>query len=129
MQRLFRRLPLYLMQAKSTSSVQKGQHYEDLALSYLIDQGLELVARNYRCKWGELDLLMQERGALIVIEVRYRKNSYYGSALESVTTNKQGRIVAATKHYIMTYKINQPIRFDVLAISGDIKIDWIKNAF
>ncbi len=117
------------MRAKSTSSIQKGQHYENLALSYLLDQGLELIARNYRCKWGELDLLMQERGTLIVIEVRYRKNDHYGSAVESVTANKQGRIVAATKHYIMTYKINQPIRFDVLAISGDIQIDWIKNAF
>lgn len=117
------------MQTKFTNSIQKGQYYEGRALSYLLDQGLELVARNYRCKWGELDLLMQERGALIIVEVRYRKNNHYGSAVESVTANKQERIVAAAKHYIMTYKINQPIRFDVLAITGETQTDWIKNAF
>ncbi|OQK17351.1 hypothetical protein AU255_05565 [Methyloprofundus sedimenti] len=117
------------MQTKFTNSIQQGRYYEDQALSYLLDQGLELVARNYRCKWGELDLLMLERGALIIVEVRYRKNNHYGSAVESVTANKQERIVAAAKHYIMTYKINQPIRFDVLAITGDTQTDWIKNAF
>ncbi len=117
------------MRIKSTSSIQRGQQYEDLALDYLLGQGLELVVRNYRCRWGELDLLMQEQGSLIIVEVRYRKNARFGSAMESVTANKQSRIVAATKHYIMTHKINQPIRFDVLAITGDIPPEWIKNAF
>lgn len=111
------------------NNIQKGWHYEDIALDYLLGQGLKLVQRNYRCKWGELDLLMQEQNTLIIVEVRYRKNAHYGSALESVTTSKQARIATATKHYIMTYKINQPIRFDVLAITGNIPPDWIKNAF
>ncbi|WP_428356653.1 YraN family protein [Methyloprofundus sp.] len=111
------------------NSIQRGRQYEDLALEYLIAQGLKLVERNYNCKWGELDLLMHEQDALVIVEVRYRKNAHYGSALESVTANKQARIVAATKHYIMTHKINQPIRFDVLAITGDLQPDWIKNAF
>ena len=117
------------MQAKPTNSIQKGQQYEDLALDYLRKQGLELIARNYKCKWGELDLLMLEQDTLVIVEVRYRKNARYGSAVESVTANKQARIVAATKHYIMSNKINQPMRFDVLAITGDIQPDWIKNAF
>ena len=117
------------MQSKSTTSIQRGQHYEDLALDYLLGQGLELVARNYRCRWGELDLLMQEQGTLVIVEVRYRKNARFGGAKESVTANKQSRIVATTKHYIMTHKINQPIRFDVLAITGDIPPEWVKNAF
>jgi putative endonuclease len=72
---------------------------------------------------------MQEQGTLIIVEVRYRKNARYGSAVESVTVNKQARIVTATKHYIMTYKINQPIRFDVLAITGNVSPEWIKSAF
>lgn len=117
------------MQAKPTNSIQKGQQYEDLALAYLRKQGLKLIARNYKCRWGELDLLMLEQSTLVIVEVRYRKNARYGSAGESVTANKQARIVAATKHYIMNHKINQPMRFDVLDITGDIQLDWIKNAF
>lgn len=111
------------------TETQKGAHYEDIALRFLLKQGLVLVARNYRCKGGELDLLMQKSGALIIVEVRYRKNNRYGSALESITKTKQARIIAATKSYIVTHKIDQPIRFDVVAITGDAQPDWVKNAF
>ncbi len=114
---------------KELTGVQKGAQYEDQALQFLLDQGLTLIARNYRCKCGELDLLMEEKGVLIIVEVRYRKNNRYGSALESVTTTKQSRIVAATKNYIVAHKIDQPIRFDVVAITGDTHPDWVKNAF
>lgn len=111
------------------SSIQRGQHYEEIGLRYLLDHGLILVVRNYKCKWGELDLVMDDQGTLVVVEVRYRKNDLYGSALESVTTTKQARVIAATKHYIVTKNINQSIRFDVLAITGESSPDWIKNAF
>lgn len=117
------------MQLKPLSAIQRGRQYEDLGLRFLLGQGLVMLERNYRCKWGELDLLMQEQGTLVVVEVRFRKNNRYGSASESVTASKQARIIAATKHYIMTKNINQPIRFDVLAIMGDSDPDWIKNAF
>lgn len=111
------------------SSIEKGGLYEDRALSFLLQQGQTLVARNYWCKWGELDLLMDEKGVLVVVEVRYRKNVRYGSALESVTSTKQARIIAATKHYIVAKKVDQPIRFDVVAITGDTSPQWVKNAF
>lgn len=111
------------------SGAQKGTQYEDLALKFLLGQGLKLITRNYRCKCGELDLLMEEKGALVIVEVRYRKSNRYGSALESVTKTKQTRIIAATKHYIVTHKIDQPIRFDVLAITGESRPEWVKNAF
>ena len=114
---------------KELTGVQKGAQYEDQALQFLLDQGLTLIARNYRCKCGELDLLMEEKGVLIIVEVRYRKNDRYGSALESVTKTKQSRIVAATKYYIVTHKVDQPIRFDVVAITGDTHPEWVKNAF
>ena len=117
------------MCAEEITRVQKGAQYEDLALQFLLDQGLTLIARNYRCKCGELDLLMQEKATLIIVEVRYRKNNRYGSALESVTKAKQTRIIAATKYYIVTHKVDQPIRFDVVAITGNSHLDWVKNAF
>jgi len=116
------------MCAKVTS-VKVGEHYEQQALQFLVKKKLSLVAKNYRCKWGEIDLLMLDKGVLVVVEVRYRKNSRYGSALESVTTGKQAKIIAATKHYIVAKKIDQPIRFDVIAITGSAEIEWVKNAF
>ena len=108
---------------------QKGAQYEDLALKFLLANDLVLIKRNFNCKCGELDLLMEEKGSLVIVEVRYRKNNRYGSALESVTRTKQARIIAATKYYIVMHKIDQPIRFDVVAITGNNLPEWIKNAF
>jgi len=108
---------------------QKGAQYEKLALKFLVAQGLELIERNFNCKCGELDLIMKEKGGLVIVEVRYRNNDRYGSALESVTRTKQSRIIAATKIYIVKHKIDQPIRFDVVAITGNTPPEWIKNAF
>ncbi len=116
-------------QPEEVTRAQKGAQYENLALQFLLDQGLKLIMRNYRCKCGELDLIMTDKGAIVIVEVRYRKNNRYGSALESVTKTKQARVVAATKHYIMTQKVDQPIRFDVVAITGNSLPDWVKNAF
>ncbi|NOQ64975.1 MAG: YraN family protein [Methyloprofundus sp.] len=114
---------------QALTHLQKGEKYEDFALQYLLEQGLSLVERNYRCRMGELDLIMQEKEALVIIEVRYRANDRYGSASESVSKKKQARIIAATKHYIVTHKVNRPMRFDVVAITGDSPLNWIKNAF
>jgi putative endonuclease len=107
----------------------RGKSAEDQAHDFLVSKGLEPVCRNYRCKQGELDLVMRDQQALVIIEVRYRKSDVYGSALESVTHSKQARIIAATQHYLSTLRVDCPLRFDVVAISGDGGINWVKNAF
>lgn len=108
----------------------KGDSAEQLALVYLQQQGLRLVCCNYRCKAGELDLVMKDGSALVVVEVRFRQSEQFGGALASITRQKQVRIIAATQHYVIINKLNQvAIRFDVVAISGDGSINWIKNAF
>jgi putative endonuclease len=107
----------------------RGKTAEDQALDFLINKGLIPVARNYRCKQGELDLIMRDRNSLVVIEVRYRKSDVYGSAMESITPSKQAKIIAATQHYLSTLTADTPLRFDVIAISGKNSINWIKNAF
>lgn len=107
----------------------RGKSAEDQAHDFLVSNGLKLVCRNYRCKQGELDLVMNDHKTLVIIEVRYRKSAVYGSALESVTHSKQARIIAATQHYLSNLPLDCPLRFDVVAISGDNNIDWIKNAF
>ena len=107
----------------------RGENAEEQAHEYLLKKGLKSVYRNYRCKQGELDLIMTDQDSLVIIEVKYRKTDKYGSALECVTRTKQSRIIAATHHYLATYPPDCPIRFDVIAISGDSKIEWVQNAF
>jgi len=107
----------------------RGENAEQQAHNFLLKKGLKPVARNFRCKQGELDLIMLDKETLVIIEVRFRQTDKYGSAAESVTRSKQSRIIAATHIYLSTQKINKPLRFDVVALSGNGRIDWIQNAF
>jgi putative endonuclease len=106
-----------------------GANAEQQAHQFLIGKGLKPVCRNFRCKQGELDLIMQDQQTLVIVEVRFRKTDQYGSAVESVTRAKQSRIIAATQLYLSSQKVSGPIRFDVVAISGNGKLEWIQNAF
>ncbi|WP_262964176.1 YraN family protein [Methylobacter psychrophilus] len=107
----------------------RGESAEEQAHKFLVNKGLKPVCRNYRCKMGELDLIMTDQKTLVIIEVRYRKTDQYGSAVESITRAKQSRIIAATQSYLSTQKEDRPLRFDVVAISGNGNLEWIQNAF
>jgi putative endonuclease len=109
----------------------RGEQAEQQACDFLILQGLILIERNFRCPHGELDLVMKDGAALVIVEVRYRKNAKFGSAIESVTHSKQMKLIAATEVYLNTLQNNElmPIRFDVVGILGDGDLQWIKNAF
>jgi len=111
-----------------------GQHCENLALRYLRTQGLRLIERNFRCRFGELDLIMQSDSCIIVVEVRYRRSSHYGGAAVTVTRNKQLKIIKSTQQLLQHRPAlnNLAVRFDVVAISGLLaspKISWLKAAF
>ena len=112
---------------------QTGANAEESARIYLEQQGLRLVERNYRCRQGEIDLIMQDGETLVFTEVRYRKSSGFGSPAESVTPAKQQRIIATAAHYLQSNNASRmpPCRFDMLAIvgQGQQQIDWIKDAF
>jgi len=108
----------------------KGAHAEQQALVFLKQQGLQWICSNFRCKYGELDLVMQDGSALVIVEVRFRKSEQFGGAMASITRQKQARIVAASQHYVIINHLSHlAIRFDVVAIAGDSRINWIKNAF
>jgi putative endonuclease len=108
----------------------KGDSAEQQALIFLQQQGLKLVCPNFRCKVGELDLVMNDGAALVIVEVRYRQSEQFGGAIASITRQKQARIIAATQHYVIINHLSHlAIRFDVVALSGDNTINWIKNAF
>lgn len=107
---------------------------EELALTKLLANGLTLITRNYRCKLGEIDLVMLDGGTLVVVEVRYRTSNDYGGAAASVTWDKQQRLVRTAEHLLMKRAElrRYPARFDVVAITtggAEAQVDWIKRAF
>jgi putative endonuclease len=110
-----------------------GREAEMLACDYLQARGMTVVARNYRSRFGEIDLIMDDRDCLIFVEVRYRRQARYGSGAESVDPRKQARIVACARHYLLCHPraAQRPCRFDVVAIGGGAKpaIEWIADAF
>ena len=107
----------------------QGEKAEQLACQYLLKHGLQVIDKNFRCKQGELDLIMQDQQTLVIVEVRFRKSNKYGGAVESITAKKQSRIIASTQYYVQRNNVSSPIRFDVIAMSSDTDINWIKNAF
>src|SRR5690606_2022542 len=82
--------------------MEAGSDAEDAALAYLEKAGLRLVLRNYRCKAGELDLVMLDGKTLVLVEVRYRASDQYGGAAASITYGKQRRIINAARHLLAT---------------------------
>lgn len=110
-----------------------GQKHEAIAERYLQKKGMAIRARNYRCKAGEIDLIVDDKGTLVFVEVRYRGHTSLVSSEESVTPTKQRRLIRAAQHYLLRYRVDSPCRFDVLAINrtvlGQLKIHWIDNAF
>lgn len=109
----------------------KGADAEDRALHYLQRQGLTLVQRNFRARGGEIDLVMRERDLLVLVEVRKRSSARYGDAAESVDARKRGRIVLAARWLLMQQPALSRLttRFDVIAIDGEDRINWIRAAF
>src|SRR4051812_25697034 len=110
---------------------ESGKAAEDLAAGYLLGQGLKLISRNYRCRFGEIDLILQDGKMTVFAEVRLRSNSRFGSGAASVTAQKQQRLLAAAHHYLAGQRSSPPCRFDVLAMDSldSSRINWIKDAF
>jgi putative endonuclease len=112
-----------------------GKQAEELASQYLQKQNLTLITQNYHCRRGEIDLIMQDQQTLVFVEVRYRKNARFGSALESIDYRKQTKIITTAEHYLLQSEDDYfDYRFDVIAImpthhSDEAEITWIKNAF
>ena len=114
--------------------LQDGNAGEKLARSWLEAQGLRHVQSNFRCKMGELDLIMLDGSCLVIVEVRYRSGNNHGGPLYSVTHQKRQKIFRTTRLYLQQHKAlsKHPLRFDVLALHGPLDapvIDWRQRAF
>ena len=113
---------------------QEGLRWERVAESFLRQRGLKLLDRNYRCRLGELDLVMQHGGQLVFVEVRYRKSDRCGEGVETIGPAKRRRISSAAAHYLSRNRRRavQACRFDVVSIGGAddaVRVQWVRNAF
>jgi putative endonuclease len=107
---------------------QSGRDAEDRALNWLLRQGLVMVERNWRCKGGELDLVMLDADCWVFVEVRYRADSRFGGAAQSLTPTKLGRLRHAASVYMQGKGLfDAPCRFDAVLSQGDGRLDWIRN--
>ncbi|KTD17889.1 YraN family protein [Legionella jordanis] len=112
-------------------SRQLGTAAEQRAKNYLLAQGLKWIGSNYRCRWGEIDLIMSEGSCLIFVEVRSRSSLSFGGAAASIGWAKKQKLLKAASHYLLVHPNHskQPSRFDVLSLDGSETINWIRNAF
>ena len=115
--------------------LERGRLWESRAATYLEEHGLSVIARGYRCRLGELDLVCRDDRQLVIVEVRARSRGALCSAVESIDVHKRRRIVQATRHLLMRHAEWQAamIRFDVVAFDAidapEPQIRWIRNAF
>ena len=111
-----------------------GTNTELLACRYLQDNGAKIIERNFRCRFGEVDIIAKDEKYLCFIEVKYRTDERFGSPAEAVTYKKQKHICKVSNFYLYSnYKsLDIPIRYDVITISQTdniLNFRWIKNAF
>ncbi len=110
-------------------SLSRGRRAEQQARRYLEAAGLVLQEANYRCRRGEIDLVMNDADTVVFVEVRLRSDGRYGSAADSIDWRKRRKLIAAAQHYLLSRASMPACRFDVVAIDGAGQVNWIKGAF
>jgi putative endonuclease len=108
-----------------------GAYAEQLAAHYLQEHGLKLIVRNYRSRFGEIDLVMHDGDTLVFIEVRLRTNASFGGAAASIDARKKKCIINTAQQYLAGLVNAPPCRFDAVLLDDTHgrNMQWIKNAF
>jgi putative endonuclease len=111
-----------------------GGQLETFACDRLKQKGCRIVAVNFECKLGEIDIIAEDDATLVFVEVRYRKQNKFGGAIESVDFKKQSKIIKTAQFYLQQRQLTNKVacRFDVIALEGDpqrLAFNWIKSAF
>jgi len=112
--------------------MKSGAQAEQTAARFLQQQGLRLVQANYRCRFGEIDLILKDGDILVFAEVRMRSNNDFGGAAASIDARKQSKLILTAQHYLASLSSTPPCRFDAVLMStaeGQDGIEWVKNAF
>ncbi|GAD88209.1 hypothetical protein VHA01S_003_02850 [Vibrio halioticoli NBRC 102217] len=109
-----------------------GHQYEAKAQRYLAKQGLTFIEKNFHAKCGEIDLIMQDKQEFVFVEVKYRKQQYYGSGVDAVSHSKQSKLKKTAMLWLIKNNLSPSdtyFRFDVISLSSDPeKVEWIQNA-
>ena len=117
------------VRAAAVHRAQSGASGEALAARLLERHGLTIVARNFRTRRGEIDLVARDGATLVFVEVRLRRDRAFGGAAESITAAKRSRLVAAAQYYLMGLRDPPPCRFDAVLLDGldPARADWRRN--
>ena len=114
------------------TSQTRGREAEDRACDFLVREGLVVLARNFRCRQGEIDVVLRDGATVVVAEIRYRADNAFGTPAETVDGRKQFRLIASARRFLQTHPAlaAAPLRFDVVALAGpERRIEWIRDAF
>lgn len=112
---------------KSNNSNKKGMEAELIAVNYLINNGLKFIVKNFYSRFGEIDIIMQDKDALVFVEVKKRIKGFT-DGIESITYSKQQKLVKTANYYLLKYaNYNQPCRFDAVIFNADNQVMWLKN--
>lgn len=108
-----------------------GVQAEQWAVQYMQQHGLKLIEQNFRSRFGEIDLIMQDGATLVFVEVRLRRNAKFGGAAASIDAHKQQRIIRTAQYYLATLARIPPCRFDAVLMDDaqGRDVQWLKNAF
>jgi len=121
------------MMTGSDERIGVGVRGEEIAARYLERRGYRIVERRYRCRAGEIDLVAQEAGEMVFVEVKTRRGDTCGSPLEAVTRRKQNRLILLARIYLAHRRLcDVPCRFDVVGIRVDANgtdVQLVQNAF
>ena len=116
-----------------TDKQRSGAAAERLAERHLVRAGLKTLERNWLCRMGELDLIMQDGASVVFVEVRRRRRGRHGTAAASVGPSKQTRLIRAAQLYLQRTSTSAPCRFDVVAVDedadGNLSLKWLRAAF
>lgn len=120
--------------SNSQTTTLTGRQAETAAENYLVEQGLKVISRNFRCRFGEIDLIAIDHNTLVYIEVRYRRSVQRMAVVETLDKNKIQRLITTGEYFLTHNRQYQKLqcRFDFIGISGNSQnpeIEWIKNAF
>lgn len=111
-----------------TGAQARGARGEALAARFLARRGMRIVARNYRCRQGEVDLVAKDGETLVFVEVRWRSGDRFGGAAESIDAHKLKRMAKAARHYLARKGADRPCRFDAVLIDGEGRtLSWLQD--
>ena len=107
----------------------RGREAEALAAAFLESKGLKVIARNYRSRFGEIDIIARDGDVLVFVEVRERRSRAYGGAAASITAAKQQKLTRTALVYLGDSATPPACRFDAVLVAGQGKIEWLRDAF